>query len=244
DYRRAPAMGARVAGDDDTPAGRTVHADRVGYVRYIDMQALQDLAKERSAWFHLRVRPGVLVHPGRVLLVAQHGTTVDDSKLRAAFVLGDGRSYDQDPRFGLIVLCEVAQRALSSSVNDPGTAIAAMNTITRVLVDAKPDADEKLEQPDYDRLTMVSLHEADFVEQSFDPIARDGAAVLEVQLRMQKLLAIIAEHCPGALAHAAHRQATTALRRGEHGLMLDQDRAALREQWAALHGAAADAANQ
>jgi uncharacterized membrane protein len=210
------------------------------------MQALQDLAEEREAWLHLRVRPGVLVHPGTVLLIAQHGTTVDDSKLRSAFVLGDGRSYDQDPRFGLIVLCEVAQRALSSSVNDPGTAIAAMNTITRVLVDAKPQADEKADEqadlPDYDRLTMLLLHEADFIEQSFDPIARDGAGVLEVQVRMQKLLAIIAEHCPGALARAAHRQAATALQRGEHGLMLDDDRAVLREQWAALHGAATDAA--
>jgi uncharacterized membrane protein len=39
-------------------------------------------------------------------------------------VIGDGRLYDDDPRFGLVVLSEIAGRALSPGVNDPGTAIA------------------------------------------------------------------------------------------------------------------------
>ncbi len=241
DYRRAPAMGARAAGDEQAPQGRAVHATHVAYVRHIDMQALQEQAAEHEALLHIRVRPGVLAHPGTVLLVTQGGRegeqVIDDDKLRKAFVFGDGRSFDQDPRFGLIVLCEVAQRALSPAVNDPGTAIQAMNTITRVLVDARPDDDD--EKDEYDRLTMVPLDETDFIEQSFDPIARDGAAVLEVHLRMQKLLAVIAEQCPGALARASRRQAKTALLRGEGALMLEQDKAALREQWAASHGDAA-----
>ena len=242
DHRRAPAMGARTVGDEKEPAGRAVRADCVGYVRHIDMQALQDLAQKHAALLHIRVRPGVLAHPGTVLLVAQSKRpgepALDEDTVRKAFVLGDGRSFDQDPRFGLIVLCEVAQRALSPAVNDAGTAIAAMNTITRVLVDGQPDDDDTEADADHDRLTMVALDETDF-EQSFDPIARDGAGVLEVQVRMQKLLAVIAENCPGPLARASHRQAARALQRAESALMLEQDKTTLREQWAALHGDAA-----
>jgi uncharacterized membrane protein len=209
-------------------------------VRNVDMQALQRLAEKHAALLHIRVRPGSLAHPGTVLLVAQReradDSWLDEDELRHAFVIGDSRSFEQDPRFGLIVLCEVAQRALSPAVNDAGTAIAAMTTITRVLVDGQPDGDDTDAETDHDRLTMVALDENDFIDQSFDPIARDGAGVLEVQVRMQKLLAVIAENCPGTLARAAHRQAQRALRRAESALMLEHDKTALREQWAALHG--------
>ena len=184
-----------------TPTGEPVHANKVGYLRHIDMQTLQEQAVAASTRLHLRVRPGQLVHPGTVLVIVEAGANADNppdpAALRQAFVLGDGRSFDQDPRFGLIVLCEVAQRALSPAVNDPGTAIAAMNTITRVLVDTPTD--QVSQEAPLDRLSLVPLDPADFIHQAFDPIARDGAAVLEVQLRMQKLLSIIAVGCDEAL---------------------------------------------
>jgi uncharacterized membrane protein len=147
-------------------------------------------------------------------------------------VLGDGRSFDQDPRFGLIVLGEVAQRALSPAVNDPGTAIAAMNTMTRVLVDTRAEEDN---DDTHDRLTLVPLDEADFIVQAFDPIARDGAALIEVQLRLQKLLSVIARHSPAFVAGAARRQAQLGMQRAELGLTREHDRALLRELHAALH---------
>lgn len=226
-YRRSPGMGARVA-QAATPTGEAVHANKVGYLRHIDMQTLQELAVAASAQLHLRARPGQLVHPGTVLVVVEAGANGDDppdpEALRQTFVLGDGRTFNQDPRFGLIVLCEVAQRALSPAVNDPGTAIAAMNTITRVLVDTPAN---KVQEPSLDRLTLVPLDPADFIHQAFDPIARDGAAVPEVQLRMQKLLSIIAVERGGALGAAARRQAATSLQRALQALVLEQDKARL-----------------
>jgi hypothetical protein len=59
---------------------------------------------------------------------------------------------------------------------------------------------------------------------------------------MQKLLSVIAQHCPGPLADAARRQAATSLRRAEQALVLDQDKTCLRELHAELHGGAAEAA--
>lgn len=234
-HRRSPAMGARLAGGEP-PRGAPVHADKVGYLRHIDMQALQDQASEAAVQLHLRVRPGQLAHPGTVLVIIEGATEcvrkLDHDAVRGAFVLGNGRSFDQDPRFGMIVLCEVAQRALSPAVNDPGTAIAAMNTITRVLVEGAND--ESHQPASLDRLTLVPLDPADFIHQAFDPVARDGAAVPEVQLRMQKLLSIIEQGCGGALAAAARRQALTSLQRALNALVLEQDRADLIEVHTAL----------
>ena len=165
---------------------------------------------------------------------------LDPDALRSAFVLGNGRSFDQDPRFGLIVLCEVAQRALSPAVNDPGTAIAAMNTITRVLVDTPTD--QVVQEAPLDRLTLVPLDPADFIHQAFDPIARDGAGVPEVQVRMQKLLSIIAAGCDEALGNAARRQAATSLQRALQVLVLDEDKAHLSELHTTLFSRSATAA--
>lgn len=230
-YRRSPGMGARTA-HGPMPTGAPVHANKVGYLRHIDMQTLQEQAVAASARLHVRVRPGQLVHPGTVLVIVEAGADndkpdPDPDALRQTFVLGDGRSFDQDPRFGLIVLCEVAQRALSPAVNDPGTAIAAMNTITRVLVDSPTDAVAR-ETP-LDRLTLVPLDPADFIHQAFDPIARDGAAVPEVQLRMQKLLSIVAEGCDEEVGNAARRQAATSLQRAMLALVLEEDKTRLCE---------------
>lgn len=242
-HRRSPGMGALVA--QTLPAtGVPLRADKLGYLRHIDMQALQDHAVAASVRLHLRVRPGQLAHPGTTLLVvedpAADASRFDAEVLRGAFVLGDARSFDQDPRFGLIVLSEVAQRALSPAVNDPGTAIAAMNTITRVLVDdGKHPLAESLR---FDRLTQIPLNPADFIHQAFDPIARDGAGVPEVQMRMQKLLSIIAKGCDRAVAMAAHEQAGISMQRALQAMVLDRDKAQLREVHAELFSNAAPSA--
>ena len=79
--------------------------------------------------------PGSFVHPAAQLLWV-HGAVPGEQladALRSAFTIGNERSFDQDPRFGLIVLSEIASRALSPGVNDPGTAISVIGRLVRVL---------------------------------------------------------------------------------------------------------------
>ena len=177
------------------------------------------------------MRPGSLVHPAKTLLFVEGAKPPATDKLLEAFIFGETRSYDQDPRFGLIVLSEVAQRALSPAVNDPGTAIAVMNAMTRVIVDSRAENGE--EDESCPALTLVDLDEDDFIHAGFDPIARDGAGCVEVQVRMQKLLAAIADN--GVLVNAVSRQAAMALQRADAGLALAQDKQDLHRLYAALH---------
>ena len=230
-YRLAPGLGAG-PGPAAEPTGEVIAATSIGYVRHIDMQALHQEAESLKLRFHVRVRPGTLVHPGTTLLVVEGGKVLDRKRLEKAFVTGATRSFDQDPRFGLIVLSEVAQRALSPAVNDPGTAIAVLNSMSRVIVDAEPEPDRTA--PEYDRLTIVGLDEGDFIRHGFEQIARDGAQVLEVLVRMMKLLAIIAGHAGGATAQAAHDQAATVIEWAEASLELDAHKAAIRALYAGM----------
>ncbi|WP_209438585.1 DUF2254 family protein [Vibrio natriegens] len=41
------------------------------------------------------------------------GELKEESEVSAAFTIRTERSFDQDPRFGLVVLAEIASRALS-----------------------------------------------------------------------------------------------------------------------------------
>ena len=149
--------------------------------------------------------------------------------MSGAFTIGDARSYEQDPRFGLIVLAEVASRALSPGVNDPGTAIDVIGTAVRLLHEwCRPVEDDEEGKIEYPRIFVPQLNERHLIEDIFTPIARDGAALAEVGIRLQKALRAVAAMPSQDLRVAAAGQALEARERGEKALSHPRDLARLR----------------
>ena len=220
-----------------------VAARDVLLVRRLNMALLQSLAQTHACRIHLRVRPGDRVAPGRVLATIEadahsawraEAPEALEAGIRKAVVLSTSRTFDQDPRFGLIVLCEAGQRALSAAINDPGTAISCMESLARVLVHSQCAIPGKPqpEGPQFDRLSLVPLDTQDFVQDAFGPLMRDGAPFYELGMRLQKLLATVAAHSPDAgVAQAARQTAQQALTYAQERLPHAADREAL----AALH---------
>jgi uncharacterized membrane protein len=167
--------------------------------------------------------PGAFVDPSRpVARVVGIGGEQTDA-VRAAFTIGAARSFDQDPRFGLAVLAEIASRALSPAVNDPGTAIDVIGRAVRVLSvwgRCEPAARTDVECP---RVMVPPLRLGDLFDDVFSPIARDGAGLVEVQLRLQKALLALA-HVDARFAEQAARLARAALARAEGGLRLAEEK--------------------
>lgn len=244
---RDPWLGARpgLPEHEGQALGEPVYASRTGYLQHIDMGALQACARAAGCALHLRVRPGALLWPGavvaRVAAPAAGAPPPADSfeqlarRVRAALTVGATRSFDQDPRFGLIVLGESGQRALSAAVNDPGTAIDVLNRLLRALIDSQRAADDEDEprtpEVRHDHLTLVPLDESALVTDAFRPLARDGAGHVEVAIRLQKLLAMLAMASrSGAVAQAARAQAEQAAGYAVAGLQHEHERQAVREQ--------------
>jgi uncharacterized membrane protein len=153
-----------------------------------------------------------------------------DDDIMGAITLGTYRTFEHDPRFGLSVLSEIASRALSPAVNDPGTAIDVIGRGVRSLTCwAQPPAEQEEVEPDCQRVYVQSLDVDDLFDDFFGPIARDGAGLLEVDMRMTKALLSLAEINPTLFKPAASRHAARLLGYAENALGLDEDKRRLRE---------------
>jgi len=243
-YRRDPLLGAMPA-PAQTVHGVPLHLSQTGYLQHLDMGRLNEAAKKAKATLHIVVRPGAMLHPARVVAVWSQppALSVDEQrKLEAAFVIGAERSFEQDPRFGVIVMAEIGQRALSAAVNDPGTAIGVISALARILIDtAVAPEDEASAKPGrFTHLTLVELDEADLIRDTFDPLSRDGASLIEVGVRTQKALGAVSLGTKGRLAEAARRQAWRSYERSKVALTFEEDRLVLE---ALAREAAGDAAS-
>ncbi|SOE03665.1 DUF2254 domain-containing protein [Blastococcus haudaquaticus] len=119
----------------DASAGALVTALDSGFVEVVDVDALTGSARRHDAVVRIEVRPGDQV---------THGTPIatvwgpDDEELhgavRAAVVLNNERTIDQDAAFGFRQLEDIAVKAMSPAINDPTTAAAAVGHMGDLLV--------------------------------------------------------------------------------------------------------------
>ncbi|WP_462378828.1 DUF2254 domain-containing protein [Pseudomonas sp. Marseille-QA0892] len=223
-HRQRPFLGASCG--PATVHGWPLHGAKVGYVSYIDIEALAQLMEKRDSVCHVRVRPGSWVDPSVTLAVLDKESSDRDLRkgLLGAFHISDERSFAQDPRFGLLVLGEIAQRALSPAVNDSGTAIAVLAALARIFVQT---ASLEPRPADCKRVTLVPLAEQDLLEDGFGGLERDGAESLELNIRLQKMLAAVADNGSDATRQAAEHIAQRAYRRGVNAMPNEDDRARL-----------------
>jgi len=208
-----------------TPQGMPINAAKVGYVQHVDAGQLQALAQAHDLTIAITARPGTYVSPDRPLMRIEGVVPAEAvDELQAAFVVGDRRTFYSDPRFGLVVLGEIASKALSPGINDPGTAIDVVGTLVRVLIDRPaPDPDW---QPRHDRISVPPLDPTDLISDGFRPIARDGAATIEVVQRLLVGLRTLAFASPDLRAPAL-AMARDVAARARQAMTAESDLAAL-----------------
>lgn len=188
---RTPYLGGQRLNDpqNDIPAETTpIICAEIGYIQHIDVGFLSALAERHNAQIYLTTTSGTFAYPYTILariLADPAAPAILEADVRKAFSLSDSRHFDQDPRFGIIVLGEIASRALSAAINDPGTAIDVAGRIIRLLAiwsqGVNQDGGVK-----YPRLHVPPLRTADLLEDGIAPFSRYGAATVEVQVRLQK----------------------------------------------------------
>ncbi|MGE0463109.1 MAG: DUF2254 domain-containing protein [Vicinamibacterales bacterium] len=224
--RGHPTLGA-VPAPEAASGGAAVFAAGVGYVQRVDVAALQAFAEQAGMRVRVAALPGTFATPDRPLahVVSDSGVPArfDTGPVIRAFRIGRARVFDDDPRFGLVVMAETAARALSPAVNDPGTAIDITGRLVRLLLRWGEPTSEPAPLPEWDRVEVPALAVRDLFDDAFTAIARDGAGIIEVMTRLQKALASLA--CAGSqeMRQAAVAHARLAVARAERASMLPAD---------------------
>ena len=233
----APYLGGHPLRTAPETGARAVTSDRVGYVQHLDAGALDAAAEAAGLRALVAALPGAFVGPATPLchLAGERAAlaAADPADFARAFSIGPVREFDQDPRFGLQVLAEVASRALSPAVNDPGTAIDVIGRAVRLLAPSGSRRELVLRHP---HIWVPEIRMQDLFEDVFRPIARDGAALVEVQMRLQKALADLSRINPAAFGRAAAQASAEALARAEAALSIEADKQILRELAANVAG--------
>jgi uncharacterized membrane protein len=110
---------------------------RSGYIRFIDLDRLLELAKAHHVCVCVERRVGHFVPEGLPLMTVSPGErmTADFAPdLLAVFDIGPTRTLQQDAEFGVIQIVDIALRAISPAVNDPSTAISCIDQLSRILI--------------------------------------------------------------------------------------------------------------
>ncbi|WP_202300933.1 DUF2254 domain-containing protein [Dryocola clanedunensis] len=201
-----------------------VYPDEIGYVQNIDLHSLNAYAESINGELYLHCQAGAFVHTAQpiIWLTSSEGE-IDSAEVLSNIIISAERSFDQDPRFGFSVLAEIASRALSPAVNDPGTAIDVIGRAVRLLA----LWEEKTEEPErrYPRCYVRPIKTADLFDDIFNPIARDGAALVEVQLRLLKALQALNKINRAAFAADTRRYISLIAQLSETAMVSPQDKA-------------------
>lgn len=204
-----PGEGPAVA----PPSWQVAYQGPPGALQSFDERAAVRLAAAAGAGAEIRFLPAI----GDFLvtgapLAAGTGTPPAAAALARVVRVGPYRTLEQDPAYGIRVLVDIAIRALSPAINDPTSAVQALDQVDDVLhrlagralgdgllTDAAGAVRVRFPAPRWDM----------FVALAFDEVMQYGAGSLQVARRLRALLAdLLAAAPPGRREAVAGRLAT------------------------------------
>src|SRR5262249_38774789 len=129
------------------------------------------------------------------------GAALPETSLRDSIAVGQERTLEQDPTFAFRILVDVALKALSPAINDPTTAVLALDRIHHLLrVVGNRHLDTGQIRDDKGRLRLVSRTPdwEDFVCLAVTEIRHFGGNSIQVVRRLNAMLESLIQALPEA----------------------------------------------
>jgi uncharacterized membrane protein len=180
-----------------------------GVVLAMNLPGLVEQARQANGIIEFVPHVGDFMAVDQPLLRLYGGaSTLDDRRLREAVVLGTERTMEQDPTFSFRILVDIAIKALSAAINDPTTAVLAIDQLQRLLrlVGLRDLRGEEFrDQTGQLRLVFRTPNWEDFVHLACTEIRHCGGSSIQVMRRMRSMLENLIQTLP-AHRHAELRQ--------------------------------------
>lgn len=169
-------------------------------VQVIDVPRVLRAAERADVEIEFKVGSGEMIAEGAVVAVVrgrpEPGLEPDVLK---ALTVGEERTFEQDPAFALRLLADIALRALSSAVNDPATAVQAldrMDGLLRVLATRDLAIRRIADSDGTTRVELVLPTWEEYLAVALDEIIALPAISPNVSRRILRLLDELAEITP------------------------------------------------
>jgi uncharacterized membrane protein len=174
------------------PARIVAHSSSSAIVLALDVKSLVAQAKRADGIIELGARIGDFVSQRQPLFRLHGGAaTVADHELRRTVAFGRERTIEQDPTFAFRVIVDIATKALSKAINDPTTAVLAIDQLHRLLRsvgrrqlgnDYIRDAEGRL------RVVFPTPYWEDFVQLTCREIRIYGTENLQIARRLRAMI--------------------------------------------------------
>lgn len=174
------------------PPDRTItHSGTSAIVLGVNIQAVVVEATRTDALVEFVPRVGDFVAVGDPIYRLYGGAELDGQRLMGLVAFGPERTIEQDSTFAFRVIVDIALKALSKAINDPTTAVLAIDQLQRLLrlVGLRHLHDDQLrDAAGRVRLIFPTPNWDDFVQLTFSEIRLHGAGELQVARRLRAMI--------------------------------------------------------
>lgn len=209
-----------------------ITSQRDGVVLAFDIPGLVALARHTDCVIELVPQVGDFIATGDLLFRIYGGKAeVAAQALYNSVAVGQERTLEQDPAFAFRIIVDIASKGLSPAINDPTTAVLALDHIHHLLrlVGTRRLDDERVrDQTGRLRLLYRTPDWVDYVQLAVTEIRQFGGASIQVNRRMRAMLENLIQSLPegrGVLL----RQELDLLHRSADRLFVDPEDRALAE---------------
>lgn len=165
----------------------------------MDIPGLAELGKSLNCTIELLPQVGDFVAHGEPLVRIHGARCPTDRDLRDRMAFGPERTLQQDPTFAFRIIVDVAVKALSPAINDPTTAVIAIDQLHRLLASVGSRRLDTGDVPDSSgdvRLRFRTPNWNDFVTLAVTEIRQFGANSVQVMRRLNAMLDSLAGVLP------------------------------------------------
>ena len=226
DPQEAPTESAVVPWKEPTS---TVLNPGDGVVLAFDIQGLVSLAEQSDCVIEMVPQVGDFVAAGDPLFRVFHGRAAPPERAMCESVaLGQERTPEQDPAFAFRIIVDIASKGLSPGINDPTTAVLALDQIHHLLrlVGSRQLADGRVRDAAGGlRLIYRTPDWEDYVHLAVTEIRHYGGGSIQVNRRLRAMLENLIQTLPEERTPLLRRELALLHRSAERFFSEPEDRA-------------------